>query len=271
MFDSKIMAELVRVAACSLCLAGTATAVAQEAMAQEVPIDSEPRHRFAIGAGQWGARSPLQGTPQDDAQTGYFPWISYENPWLSIDPSALAVRAFGNDRITIEALVAPRWLLVDPDDSTIHDDLRRRTSVDAGARFGLGAGPAMFSLTYRGDVSGRIKGHEITIETGIGLPLPGGGEIGLKGGAYWRDDNLGTSLYGVFPDEARDGRPAFEVRPGFTPFAGLTIGYPVFGGLQAVLAAEAEYLTDRSAASPIIARRIVPSAMLGLFYSFGVR
>jgi outer membrane protein len=265
MFNRNFIAGLAQAALLGLGLAGATTAMAQ------APADAEPRHRFAIGAGQWGARSPLQGTPQDDAQTGYFPWLSYENPWLSIDPSGLALRAFERGRIRIDALVAPRWLLVDPQDSTLHDDLRRRTSVDAGTRFGLDAGPARFALTYRGDVSGRIKGHEVTAEAGVGLPLPGGGELGFKGGAYWRDQKLNTYLYGVFPDEARAGRPAYLVRQGFTPFAGLTVGYPIIGGLRAMLAAEAEYLTDRTAASPIIARRIVPSAMFGLFYSFGVQ
>lgn len=99
----------------------------------------------------------------------------------------------------------------------------------------------------------------------------GGGDLGLKGGTYWRDQNLGTSLYGVFADEARVDRPAYAVRQGFTPYAGLKLSYPIIGDLQAVLAAEAEYLNDRTAASPIIARPIVPSAMFGLFYSFGVQ
>jgi outer membrane scaffolding protein for murein synthesis (MipA/OmpV family) len=265
MFKGNFMAGLAGWAVLGLGLTSTITAAGEAAAA------AEPRHRFAIGAGQWGVRSPLQGTPQDDARTGYFPWISYENQWLSIDPSALAVRALDNGHIRIEVLVAPRWVLADPQDSTLHNDLRRRTSIDAGARFSASASHAMFSLTYRGDVSGRINGHEVTIETGVGLPLPGGGDFGLKGGAYWRDDNLNTSLYGVFPDEARTDRPAYAVRQGFTPFAGMKISYPVIGGLQAVLAAEAEYLNDASAASPIIARRIVPSAMFGLFYSFGVQ
>jgi outer membrane protein len=240
--------------------------------AEETPAEvAEPRHRFSIGAGQWGSRSPLEGTPQDDAQTGYFPWISYENQWLSIDPSELAVRAVNREQLTVEVLVAPRWLLIDPQDSAVHDDLRRRTSIDAGARFGITTGPAMFALTYLGDVSNRTDGHELTLEAGLGLPLPGGGSLGVKGGAYWRDDHLNTWLYGVFPGEARADRPAFTVRRGFTPFAGLQVSYPIVAGLQAMFAVEAEYLPGRAAASPIIARRVVPSAMLGLFYSFGLQ
>ncbi len=256
-------------ACASVCGLGMLTAVA---VAHEAPPgQTEPRHRFSIGVGQWGVRSPLEGTPRDDAQTGFFPWISYENKWLSIDPSEAAVRLFNNGQVTIEGLVAPRWLQVDPKDSSIHGDLRRRTSIDAGTRLSLTTGRTMFSLGYRGDISGRVKGHEVTAETGIDLPLPGGGDLGLKGGAYWRDSKLGTSLYGVFPDEARADRPAFTVRQGFTPFAGLKLGYPIAGGLQAVFAAEAEYLPGRVAASPIIARRVVPSAMFGLFYTFGGR
>src|SRR6185369_4944283 len=104
MFARNLISKLACVA-CVLGMTGTA------ALAQEAPDQAQPRHHFAIGVGQWGVRSPLVGTPQDDAQTGYFPWISYENQWLSIDPSALAVRAYNNGPFTIEALVAPRWVM----------------------------------------------------------------------------------------------------------------------------------------------------------------
>lgn len=241
-------------------------------MAQEAGSSAaEPRHRFAIGAGQWGSRSPLQGTPRDDAQTGFFPWLSYENRWLSVDPSGLKLHAVGKERLRVEALVAPRWLRIDPEDSTLHGDLRRRTSIDAGARIGVANGPVSFSLTWLGDVSDRTHGWEVTAEAGFGMGLPGGGSFGLKAGAYWRDADLGTWMYGVRPGEERADRPAYAVTHGLTPFAGLQIGYPLIGGLQAMFAADAEYLNGRTAASPIIARRIVPSAMFGLFYSFGVQ
>ncbi len=239
--------------------------------AQEAPGEAEPRHRFAIGAGQWGSRSPLAGTPRDDAQTGFFPWISYENRWLSINPSELAVHAMRREHFTVEALVAPRWLRIDPEDSSLHDDLQRQASVDAGARLGVNAGPVMLSLTWLGDVSDRTHGQEVTAEAGYGMGLPGGGSIGFKAGARWRDADLGTWMYGVLPGEERADRPAYTVQQGFTPFTGVQVGYPIVGGLQGMMSAEVEYLNGRTAASPIIARRIVPSATFGLFYSFGVK
>jgi outer membrane scaffolding protein for murein synthesis (MipA/OmpV family) len=46
------------------------------------------------------------------------------------------------------------------------------------------------------------------------------------------------------------------------------VSYPIAGNLSANLSAEAQYLSRSVADSPIVARRVVPSAMFGLFYSF---
>jgi MipA family protein len=254
-------ARIVIVAASALWASASNIAVAYEE-AEPAPAG----HRIALGVGHWGALSPLEGAPEDP-EKGFFPWISYESQRLSVDPTGISVRLRNEGPLTIEAMLSPRWLMVDPDDSTLHADLRRRTSLDLGGLITLAAGPALFSLGYRGDISGRIDGHEVSAETAIGMGLPGGGELGLKAGAYWRDRNLGTYLYGVRADEARADRPQWTVR-GITPFAGLMVSYPIAGGWQATFAAETEFLTGRAADSPIIARKVVPSAFIGLFYSF---
>ena len=108
----------------------------------------------------------------------------------------------------------------------------------------------------------------ITAEAGYGLPLPGDGELALRGGAYWRDSTLNTYLYGVLPGEEREDRPAYRVGNGFTPFAGAMVSYPVKGNLRANVAVEAQFLSSEAADSPIIARKVVPSALFGLFYVF---
>jgi outer membrane protein len=235
--------------------------------AQPAPDTVAGEHHFTVGAGQWGMRSPLEGT-SESAETGFFPWLSYKNSWVSIDPSGLSVQLYRQGAIRIEGLLSPRWQLSDPEDSSLHNDLRRRTGVDAGARVNAALGAAVLALSYRADVSGRIDGHEITAEAGYGLPLPGAGQLGIRGGAYWRDSHLNTYLYGVFADEARADRPEYRVDHGVTPFAGLVVTYPVAGRLSANLAFEAQYLSAEIADSPIIARRVVPSAVFGLFYSF---
>lgn len=240
----------------------------QPGLAGETDADpATPEHRFAVGIGHWGALNPMQGAPEDPG-TGFFPWVAYENEWLSLDPSGLSVKLPFDGPIQMEAQVAPRWLLVDPADSTLHHDLRRRTSLDLGARVLVPWPSGFIALGYLTDVSGRIGGHEVTAEAAYGIGLPGNGQLGFKAGAYWRDADLNTYLYGVFPGEARQDRPAWRIGARFTPFAGLMVGYPLPRGFEVMFAAEAEYLTGRAAASPLIARRVVPSAFIGLFYRF---
>ena len=252
--------------ACALA-GGVSLAVLQPAAGEERSALKEKRHRVAVGFGAWGVRSPLEGA-DDEPESGLFPYLSYENDWLSVDPSGAAVTLLGNDHFALQGVVAPRWLFVDPDDSAIHDDLKRKTGVDLGARLAAMSGPLSASIEYRGDVSDRSNGHEATGVLGAEIELPGRGTLGLKGGAYWRDSKLSTYLYGVFPDEARAGRPAYRVKEGFTPFAGASVSYPVIDRVEVVVAAEAEFLPERIADSPIIARKVVPAAFIGVFYVF---
>jgi outer membrane protein len=228
---------------------------------------AEGRGQFTAGIVSFGARSPLAGASHT-GEAGVIPWLSYKSERFSVDPTGISVQLYRAGGIEVQGLLAPRWLLVDPDDSTLHDDLRRRTGFDVGARMNASVGPTTVSVTYRGDVSGRIDGHELTAEAGFGMQLPGNAMLGLRGGTYWRNSKLNTYLYGVFADEVRADRSEHRVSAGLTPFAGLVVNYPVAGKLNATLAVEAQYLSDSAADSPIISRRVVPSGMVGLFYSF---
>jgi MipA family protein len=249
----------------SLVAGGWAMPTASQAAADAVePVTSG---QFTAGLLYSATRNPLAGT-SNRAESHLVPWLAYKNERLSIDLSGVTVKLLGKGHIEVQGLLSPRWLAVDPDKSNLHDDLRRRVGFDIGTKVSASFGPAMASLRYRGDVSDRNDGHEFTAETGVGLPLPGNGQFVARGGAYWRNSKLNTYLYGVFANEARADRPEYEVKQGVTPFAGLMVSYPVAGKVSATFSAEAQYLSDTAADSPIIAHRLVPSAMVGLFYSF---
>jgi outer membrane protein len=249
----------------SLVAGGWGMPTASQAAADAV--EPEAGGHFSAGLLYSGTRSPLAGT-SNRPESHLVPWLAYKSERLSIDLSGVSVKLLGTGHVEVQGLLAPRWLAVDPDNSDLHDDLRRRIGFDIGTKVSAAFGPAMASLTYRGDVSGRIDGHEFTAEAGVGLPLPGNGQFMARGGAYWRNSKLNTWLYGVFASEARADRPEYEVKQGVTPFAGLMVSYPLAGKVSATLSAEAQYLADAAADSPIVARRVVPSAMFGLFYSF---
>jgi outer membrane protein len=227
-------------------------------------------YQFSVGVLHWGTLSPLEGTGKEP-DTGVVPWLAFRNDWLAVDPAGLAVKLHDGQRLAIEGIAAPRWVMADPQDSVVHADLRRRTSVDLGVRFSAALGPATASLEYLADVTGRVGGHEIIAEAAIGTGLPAGGQLGIKAGASWRDDDLNTWEFGVLPGEERPDRPEWSVGADFIPHVGLMVSYPLAGRLEATLAAEAQWLRGGMADSPIISRRWVPSAFIGLLYTFGAR
>jgi MipA family protein len=238
------------------------------ALAQGAPASSENKpYGFSVGVGAWTMRSPIAGDKSAE-DGGLFPYIAYQNDWFAIDPSQAALRLAANENFAFHVLAAPRWLLFNPKDSTLHADIKRKTSFDVGARFSAMTGPAVASIEYRGDVTGRINGHEAIGAVSAELDLPGSGTLGVKGGARWRDRNLNTYLYGVRRNEARATRPAYIIQDGLTPFAGLSISYPLIDKLTVTVAFETEYLSKKITLSPIIARKTVPSAFIGVFYSF---
>jgi len=243
----------------------------------------EKSHVWRAGLGFWGASNPYE-TASNDEDSGVFPYLAYENDWLSVDPGGLAIKALNTQHFQVDALLAPRWVTADPKDTVDHADLERETSLDIGLRMSAALGAAKASLEYRGDISGEIDGSELTARLGAQTAVTPKFSIGAEGGVHWRDSKLATYLYGVRADEVliagQNGavidRPRYDFtedlvghkQGAFIPFVGLQAGYAVTDKVQLVLFSGVEFFDEDVRNSPIIADDLATSSYLGLMYSF---
>lgn len=243
----------------------------------------EESHVWRAGLGFWGASNPYQSASNDE-DSGVFPYLAYENDWLSVDPGGLTLKAVNTQHFQVDALLAPRWVMADPKDTVDHADLERETSLDIGLRMSATLGAAKASLEYRGDISGEIDGSELTASLGAQTAVTPKFSIGAEGGVHWRDSKLATYMYGVRADEvliagqsgAVIDRPRYDFtedlvghkQGAFIPFVGLQAGYAVTGKVQLVFFSGLEFFDEDVRNSPIISDDLATSSYLGLMYSF---
>jgi outer membrane protein len=146
---------------------------------------------------------------------------------------------------------------------------KRAIGADAGigTEHALGAGTAYAELLR--DASDNSDGTELR----LGYRYEGWWSGQMRWRPYvtvaWRDAKLNNYYYGVRPAEAAPGRPAYEAGSGVNVEAGFVGAYRIsahwqaFGGFSVLRAASGVR------GSPVVEDRLlVPSATLGLMYSF---
>lgn len=243
----------------------------------------EKSHVWRAGLGFWGASNPYEGASNDE-ESGVFPYLAYENDWLSVDPGGLALKAVSTQHFQVDALLAPRWITADPKDTVNYADLERETSLDIGLRMSAALGAAKASLEYRGDISGEIDGSELTASLGAQTAVTPKFSVGAEGGVHWRDSKLATYMYGVRADEVliagQNGavidRPRYDFtedlvghkQGAFIPFVGLQAGYAVTDKVQLVFFSGLEFFDEDVRNSPVISDDLATSSYLGLMYRF---
>ncbi len=296
--DSKLWPALLLLSLSSavVAIAGTADAqiaastnVKPQPSCQRVDDDGSPSdrgeksHAWRAGLGFWGASNPYEGA-SDDGESGIFPYLAFENDWLRVDPSELAIKAVSTQRFQVEAFLAPRWVSADPKKTVSYTDLERETSLDIGLRMSTTLGAAKASLEYRGDISGEIEGSELTASLGAQTAVTPKLSIGAESGIHWRDKKLATYMYGVRADEVliagQNGavidRPRYDFdrdmvghkEGAFIPFAGLQAGYAFTDKVQLVVYSGFEFFDEDVRNSPVISDDLATSSYLGLMYSF---
>ncbi len=229
--------------------------------------DVEPTWRFSLGLGGYGVSGPF-GDGDDATQAGVVPWFDARSRWVHVDPTGLAVGLLRQEQLQVDVLVGPRLATAEPSDDPANRDMDRDIGVDAGLRAVASLDRYAATLELRSDVSGTSDGTEAVLDLAAGFgPLPGL-SLGIDAGVTWQDGNLSTYQYGVLPDEARDGRPAFELDSALTPFAGVQLAYAVTPKVSAVLAVQADFLPTAVTDSPVVERGEVVTSFASVNYAF---
>ncbi len=149
-------------------------------------------------------------------------------------------------------MVQPRLYGYSASDSPVLNGMEDRLwSVDGGANIEAVTRVGQFGLYIITDLMGRHRGQEVQFEHTFLFPLPWFRLITMTG-VRWKSDNLVDYYYGVKPEEARPGRPAYEGEQAFDPYFRLVIRRNLTEHWSLIGAAEYEWLASQITNSPIV-------------------
>ena len=247
----------------ALVIFGSATA----AFAQNAEQEAEQKGGLTIGLGAWGSSVPFEDV-DDEANGGVVPWIAYENAWISVDPSGLALTVGGLGPVALQAVAAPRWVFADPSDYGPYSDMKRDVGLDVGGRALVGIGSFGVMAEYLIDVSHVSDGAQAVLAGQWETAFGGRYGLGLQLGGRWRDAASGQFDFGVYTDEAAPGRPAYKPDDSISPFVGVIGTAKVSGRTSVVTAIETEVLAETLTDSPIIEEKPLISGFTAIVFAF---
>jgi MipA family protein len=249
----------------SLLLFGALTvpAAAQVAAPAETPADVG---QWGIGVGLGFKQQPYKGM---GARTNAIPLLSYENRWLRLAGPAADFKIPLAAPVTL-ALRA-RYAFEDGFESSESRELygmaERKSSFWLGVALGWRGEVVNASAELLADASGHSKGKRAraTVEK----PLRAGGFVlAPRLAVNWVDRDYVDYYYGVRPNEARRGRPAYAGDSALNHELGLRVAYRLGSRQSVYVDGSVTRLDDVVQDSPLVGRSMESALRLGYLYQF---
>lgn len=259
----------IRPVICHLAVASALLITAIPCSASEVtniPIIDAPPGTPALGGG-----IRLSSNPQrSDVDTfDLVPLYLYEGRYLYAHGTEFGAHLFRNDTFAVSALARYRFTRVEPGDDPLLAGLEEREqTLDGGIAAQVRGGWGQLQAEWLTDLLGRHEGQEANLTYRYRWDL---GELMLSPFVTytWQDSNLANYYYGVSPEEAGPGLPAYL--PGASQHFsyGLNAWYNLSD--HVFLFGNAGFTTFDSAVqnSPLMEDRGQVEAFLGAGYLFG--
>lgn len=230
---------------------------------------AEPTLQWSLGVGLISAPRPYVDA---NNETLVIPLVGLDYKRLYVQGIRLGYHMVDRDRLQVD--VRARYVFdgLDPDDSPFLDGMQRRQgTVEAGLgadwrfadRWTLGA-------TAFTDVLGRSDGQEVGLDLARSWTF-GRYRWGLTPsvGVIWQSSNLVDYYYGVPPEEAVPGRPAYAGASAIDFRASLLLFYRLTDRINVIGLVQARRLDDEIVASPIVDERSSIFGLFGLSYQIG--
>ncbi len=220
---------------------------------------------FHVGGGAFFKTQPYAGV---DTKLYPAPVVAYEGEHLYVRSAIVGYRIISAHGLMIGPLVQPRVEGFKEDDSPFLRGMRDRNwSVDGGVNIETVTPIGLLGVSVVSDLLGRSRGQEVEFRYLIMLPVHGFHLI-PSGGVRWKSDNLVDYYYGVKPNEARPGRPAYEGEQAFDPFLRLVVRRKLTKHWSVFTDARYEWLASEITNSPIVSKDYEASLTAGVLYAW---
>jgi outer membrane protein len=211
-------------------------------------------------------RSPYRGS---DRRYDFLPLVVYDSRYFYVHPYRGGLRV-ERDAWRAELFVQRRFEGFASDDvpTSMAGMARRQFGTDIGVGGSLRLGPGTGYAELLHDAGNASEGSEIVL--GYRYERWWQGRLRLRPYARlsWRDEKLNNYYYGVRPEEATPERPAYTAGAGINGELGLQAVYRLTAQYQLLAGFAVSRASSEVRGSPVVDGSTVPSAMLGLMWTF---
>jgi outer membrane scaffolding protein for murein synthesis (MipA/OmpV family) len=246
----------------SLTLCGLSAA--QEAARTPI-VDADPGTP-GLGGGVRVGSSPYRGGA---AQVDLVPLYLYEGKWFYSHGTEMGFHPYRNRRFSFDLFARYRFLELDPDDDDYLEGLdEREQTVDGGLSFAVRGKWGSVRAAWMTDLLDRHEGAQTELTYRYAFSR-GRWTFSPYVSAIWMDDDLSDYYFGVDPDEARTGRPEYELGSTFNLDYGLNTSYAWGRSIRVFANLGLREWDADIVKSPIVDKAITPAVFVGASYLFG--
>lgn len=239
---------------------------ADETAPEAEPAESEQeKSEMYIGAG-----AILKGQPYKGISSRLYPvpLFGYDGPRLYMYGVSGGYRLIKGPMWSLGPVFRPRFTGYQADDSAALRGMDDRDwTLDLGAAWSWRTDYGLISAGWVTDVFGRHKGHELEFSYTIMFPLAGF-DIIPSAAVQYQSSDLVDYYYGVDPDEARPGRPAYEAGGAWNPYLRLAVRRKLNERWSLLLGGQLDWFDSEIKDSPIVDDSRDFMLLGGLLYSF---
>ena len=189
-----------------------------------IPIIDAPQGTAGIGGGFRLESNPYRG---DHTGLDLVPLYLFEGKYLFAHGTSLGVHAFRSKHFTADVFVQYRFMRLDPDIDEFYEGLEKREqTTDAGIALTFQGQWGKIRVDWLTDVLDRHNGQEAELAYRYRWDR-GAWSFSPFVNFSWQDSDLTDYYYGVRPNEAQPGRPAYSPGSAFNFGYGLNTSYQV--------------------------------------------
>jgi MipA family protein len=220
---------------------------------------------FHLGGGAFLQTEPYAGV---DARIYPAPVVAYEGKHLYVRSAIVGYRIIAENGLMIGPLVQPRVEGFQAGDSSFLSGMEDRDwSVDGGVNIEAVTPVGLLGVSIVSDLLGRSRGQEMEYRYLIMFPVLGF-QLIPSAGLRWKSEKLVDYYFGVRPNEARPGRPAYEGEQAFDPFLRLIVRHKLTKHWSLFSDAQYEHLAGAITDSPIVDKDYQMSITAGALYGW---